>query len=650
MNRCVCIFLLVLCAVPALAQSRIPALERTVSIDISNETIGTILSSIAAQTQVKFAYSPSAIPAQQKTSLRCNKKPIRVVLSLLFKEEVNWKQKGDFIILTPRPTVKTKAQKHITISGYVSAAGGDKLSTASIISEGTHAAAVTNQYGYFTLNVLPAQLPLDVKIVKENYPDTTLHLTKENTLVDVSLPSGIDSNKADTSLFRKHLAATGNFFGQLFVNDATRSTMRNLKDTLFTKVQFSFIPYISTNKLLSGNTINDISINILAGYSQGIRVAEVGGLFNIDRGDVKSFQAAGLCNLVSGNTSGGQFAGIANINAGSGNGVRAAGLFNLGHHMNGIQLAGLFNLNANFKDALHNIRYITNDSVTGIQVAGLANMNSGYAQGIRLAGLYNLGYNMEGVQVAGLFNTQAGYFHGVQLAGLFNATRDTSCGVQLAGLFNTNMHNTKHISIAGLANINLAQTEGVQITSIVNYSRSIKGTQIALLNFSDTCEGTPIGLINFSTKGYHKIEVFADEVLYTQLALRTGVLHLHNIFIAGVDMTRRVDALWSLGYGLGSYRKLTEKWLMGADLTAQFLIQHEALQNASGMMGTFFLAFERTYTQKFSVALGPTFKIMGARRSLSDLIVPYTIYDEGFNDSDSGLKMWAGAKVSFKFF
>lgn len=648
MNRCFFILCLLLCSIHTLAQSNIPALERNVSIHTSNETIGTILSSIAAQTRVKFSYSPTAIPAQQKTSINCNKKPIRVVLSLLFKDEINWKQKGDFIILTPRPIVKTKVQKHITISGYVFTAGGDKLSTASIVSEGAHTAAVTNKYGYFTMNVSPEQLPLDVKIVKENYPDTIIHLTKENTIVDVSLPSTTDSNKTDTSLFKKHLTATGKFFGQLFVNDATQSTMRNFKDTLFTKVQFSFIPYLSTNKLLSGNTINDVSINILAGYSQGIRVAEVGGLFNIDRGDVKSFQAAGLCNLVNGNTSGGQFAGIANIDGGRGSGIRAAGLINIGHHMNGVQLAGLYNINANFKEALCNIGNILNDSVIGIQAAGLGNMNTGYAQGIRLAGLYNLGYNMEGVQLAGLFNTQIGYFHGVQVAGLFNATRDTSSGVQVSGLFNLNTKNTKQISIAGLANVNLARTEGLQITSIVNYSRSIKGTQIALLNFSDTCEGTPIGLINFAKKGYHKIEVFGDEVLYTQLAFRTGVLHFHNIFIAGVDMTRRVDALWSLGYGLASYKKLNEKWLFGTDVTVQLLIHNEAITDATATMGTVFLAFERTYTQKFSIAFGPTLKLMHSRMDLSDILVPYRFLE--VNDNYNAFKTWVGVKVSFKFF
>ncbi|MES2559093.1 MAG: hypothetical protein V4590_05100 [Bacteroidota bacterium] len=648
MNRWVGICLLFLCSVHAIAQSSIPALERTVSIDVNNETISTILQSIAAQTHVKFSYSPTVIPSQQKTTFRCNKKPIRVVLSLLFKDEINWKQKGDFIILTPKPAVKTKAQKHVTISGYVYTAGGDKLSTVSIVSEGTRSAAVTNQYGYFTLDVSPEQLPLAVKIVKENYPDTTIHLTKENTMVDVSLPPKADSTKTDSSLFRKQLVSTGKFFGQLFVNDATQSTMRNFKDTLFTKVQFSFIPYISTNKLLSGNTINDVSINILAGYSQGIRVAEIGGLFNIDRGDVKSFQAAGLCNLVSGNNSGAQLAGIANINGGRVDGMRAAGLVNIGHHIKGTQLAGWFNINANFRDGFCNYKSLTNDTVIGVQAAGFANMNSGYANGVRLGGLYNIGNTMNGVQVAGLFNTQIGYFHGVQVAGLFNATRDTSSGVQVAGLFNVNGRSANHVSIAGLANFNLAQTRGLQLTSIVNYTRSLKGVQIALLNFSDSCEGTPIGLINFAAKGYHKVEVFGDEVLYTQLALRTGVLHLHNIFIAGVDMTRRVDALWSLGYGLGSYKRLNEKWLFGTDVTVQLLIQNEPITDASATMGAVFVALERTYSQKFSIAFGPSFKFFHGREGLSNILAPYSVLP--ISDGLNAFKMWAGAKVSFRFF
>jgi hypothetical protein len=649
----------------ARAQSSIPALDRNVTIDLTNESISSILSVIALQTGVKFAYSPTVIPAQQKASVHCTKKPVRVVLSLLFRDGINWKQKKDFIILTPRPIVRTREQKHVTISGYVYTAGGEQLSMASVVSERTRLAAVTNQYGYFSLNVLPNQLPLDVRIVKEHYPDTILHLTQENTLVNVSLPAVRDSNRTDTSLLRKSLTYTEKFFGQFFVNNETRSTMRNLRDTLFTKVQFSFIPYVSTNRLLAGNTINDVSINALAGYSQGVRVAEVGGLFNINRGDVQFFQAAGLCNLVSGNTSGAQLAGIANIDGGMGNGMRAAGLINIGHHMKGIQLAGWFNLNANVKEGLRHINRLTEDSASGIQVAGLANMNSGYFKGIRLAGLYNIGYTVEGIQLGGLFNTQIGSFHGVQVgglfntqigtvdgiqvAGLFNATRSSSRGIQVAGLFNVNAAPAKHISIAGLANINTSETEGSQITSIVNYSRSVKGTQIALFNFSDTCEGTPIGLLNVARRGYHKIELFGDDVLYSQLAFRTGVLHLHTIFIAGVDMTRRMDALWSVGYGLGSYKRINEKWLMGADATAQLLIQHEAITNASGWMGTFFLAAERTFTPKFSIAFGPTFKLMSAGRSMSDLLVPYALYTSYTADNTHGLSIWAGVKISLRF-
>ena len=628
------------------AQPKVPPLERLATLNVTDESISSILTTVASQTQVKFSYNPASIPAQQKANIQCTGKPVRYILSALFTNQVIYKQKSDFIILTPKPIVKTKVQKHVLISGYIYTAAGDKLTTATVLSEDKRIASVTNQYGYFQMNIAPEQLPIDLKIVKENFPDTIIHLTKENALLEVSLPAA-NSAPRDTSFIKKQLSETGKFFGELFVNTETQSTMRNLKDTLFTRVQFSLIPYVSTNKLLAGNTINDFSINLLAGYSQGIRKAEVGGLFNIDRGDVSYFQAAGLCNLVKGTTTGGQFAGIANFNSGKGKGIRAAGLINAGNHMEGIQLAGWFNISANSKHILQGLHNITNDTVTGIEVAGLANMNSGYFYGIRLGGLYNLGNSMRGIQAGGLFNTNIGTFEGIQTAGLFNVNRETSSGVQLAGLFNSNFSSAKHISVSGLANFNFDHTEGVQVSSILNYSHSVKGVQLALFNFSDTCDGIPIGLASFVRRGYHKIEVYGDEVLYTQLAFRTGVQRFHTIFMAGVDMTRRIDGLWSLGYGVGSYSPISEKWMQGIDATVQWMAQNANMLESTAALGAATYSVERIVTPHFSVAFGPSVKFFYAQQSLSNILVPYSIWSS--SDGAYDMRVWVGGKLSFKF-
>jgi hypothetical protein len=44
---------------------------------------------------------------------------------------------------------------------------------------------------------------------------------------------------------------------------------------------------VGTHGKLSGQVTNNFSFNILGGYGAGVNGAEVGGLFNIDKKDVK---------------------------------------------------------------------------------------------------------------------------------------------------------------------------------------------------------------------------------------------------------------------------------------------------------------------------------------------------------------------------
>jgi hypothetical protein len=75
---------------------------------------------------------------------------------------------------------------------------------------------------------------------------------------------------------------------------------------------------------MSGQVINNFSLNIFGGYSGGVDGMELGGLFNIDKKDAQYFQAAGLFNMVGGNTNGVQLAGISNTVLKSVQGVQAS--------------------------------------------------------------------------------------------------------------------------------------------------------------------------------------------------------------------------------------------------------------------------------------------------------------------------------------
>ncbi len=344
-----------------------------------------------------------------------------------------------------------------------------------------------------------------------------------------------------------------------------------------------------------------------------------------------------------------------------------AGMLNIGHHMNGMQVAGLLNINADYKSGMRNIRGFLKDTVEGVSIAGLMNVNAGYMNGVRLGGIANIGNSIDGVQVAGLFNANAGAVtegvqlaglfnanaegitEGVELAGLFNINRKHMNGFQLGGLFNVTGESSDGVQLAGLFNVTIKEISGLQLSGLFNYAREMDGVQIGLINVSGGEDVFPVGLLSFSRNGYHKLELYGDEIIQTQMAFRTGVQHFHNIFSAGVDLTTRFDGLWCFGYGLGSYFNINEKWLIGGDAALQLLMDGKPLKDNYKLYSGF-IGVERKFGKNFSMALGPSLKLMDADQLFMNKIVPYSMYETLSQDGISGLRMWVGGKVALRFF
>jgi hypothetical protein len=643
------------------AQQTIPALEREITLKAVDLSISQLLSKVSAQTGIQFSYSPSAIQADKKVTLSFTEKPVRTVLSVLFGESVQYRQKGNFIILTTRPSASSQHMiKQVMISGYVYDDKGDKLASASILNKTEHLSAVTNKYGYYKMQVPSNRFPVKLKIEKQNYIDTTLNITSSKTEVDVILTPHVKKQEAilvsqpiittplsDTTQavpIVKVVAVADSIKAedkkmlpwQWLLSPEVKANIVNLRDTLFSKVQVSLVPYVSTNSFLVGNTINTFSLNILAGYSQGLHGVELGGLANIDRGDVKYVQLAGICNAVGGNMTGVQYAGTININKGYMYGVQGAGTVNInGGYLYGVQTAGLLN--------------ITKEEAYGVQLAGWSN----YARklkGLQIAGTVNMALDSAyGVQVAGTVNYTR-YMQGVQVAGLVNyAGKGTTW--QLSGLVNYSGERAK-LQIASL--VNKANTVHTwQISGLINEAKHVKGGQLGIINLAGTCDGVPIGLLSFVKNGYHKIEVYGDEVLHTQLAFRTGVQKFHNILTAGIRPESNKYTLWGFGYGIGSSFNMGAKWKFTTDLISQVILKNDEIEKSS-QLNSAFIGVERLLGKKCSVAFGPAYRVLltynaaEANPEASTDLVPYSFYNNTFSNG-TNLTMWVGGKVSFKF-
>lgn len=603
----------------ALKAQKVPYLERTVSIHATNRSLADIFKLISEQTAVVFSYSQS-FNDKQKASLNCTKRPLRLVLNDLLKETgCTYKAKDKFMILKcdamplPPPSV---------ITGYIyNAEDSSIVANASIYVKQTRHSAQSNDYGFFSLSYSNKLPSISVSFARENYYDSTLIIynkqkqevvlylypryhQKDSVVETLVIPEKKDSvivvTKKDTVVVPQK-----RFFSDFWKPLKTFNTnLKNISDTLFSDFAVSFVPYVSTNRLLAINTVNKVSFNILAGYSKGIQAFELGGLLNIDNGDVRYGQVAGLANIVSGKSEGAQIAGILNLNDQSTDGAQVAGIIN-----------------------------VDKGDVKGVQVGGIGNASSGNTKGLQLGGIFNTsGRKTEGAQVAGICNATP-FLKGAQVVGIVNVT-DTLDGFQLAGVTNAS-----------------GQMQGMQFAGVLNRAAYVNGVQLGLINLADSSSGVSIGLFNYVKTGYHKLEISTDELLFANMTFGTGTEKLYTIFTAGINYA--TPNIVTYGYGIGSGFTIKNKLGFCANVTAQQMQHAEDGLFRANLLGRAYVGLEYAFHPKFRICLGPTFNLYTPNTTdnyNSDLLNDIPSYRLGESTAPDNLRMWIGGKLSLKFF
>lgn len=576
-----------------------------------------VFKSISQQCGVVFSYTQ--FDDKRKVTFSSNKRPLRLVLNDVLKETgCSYKLKDKYIILKC-----DKATPSRTLQGYIYDLGDSSVvKGASVYMRQYKFSTVSNQYGYFKLSYPDEKTNLALTIARENYYDTTLVIYNnvKNEVVIYLYPKqafhdslivphaplvNADTTLRLTSMDSIVIATPGyfNYFMKLF--GKVNTSFRNIKDTLFSNVALTFVPYLSTNRLLSVNTVNKVSFNLLIGYSKGVRAFELGGLLNIDNGDVKYAQIAGIANIVNGNVNGVQIAGITNLNSGNTKAVQLAGITNANKgSFEGISIAG--------------INTISDHGFHGISVSGISNLEREKLKGLQLAGITNIARSCKGFQIAGISNLT-----------------DTLKGMQLAGIVNR-----------------ATVSRGLQVSALINQSRHMAGMQIGLLNYADTASGIPIGVLSFVKKGLHQLEIATDESRFVTAGFRTGVDKFHNIIFVGANYSG-LD-LYTYGYGLGTSFKVHKRVMLGADLCAQALFAKETTDLYVNTLNKLQLRVDYRITKWFALSLGPVLNVQ-----VSDMtdplyaakyskLSPYNVY----NKSGEGIntRIWIGAELSVKFF
>ncbi len=609
------------------AQNR-PPLERIISLKISNERLDNALKSISMAGNFSFSYNPDEIIIEKRVSINVQNQSIREILSDIFENTISFKNRGNYIILKK---ISDKPQEDFFVMGYVSdGETGLKIEKASIYEPVTLASAVSNQYGYYRLKIPRELANVNILVRKQNYQDERILIKNrqdkalnikllalkpiQNTASDIklisfkidtlpnkkldslplvkpaisniSVPEMKDSVIIETPKFdyKEQLAnakekwnITQKRLTNWIVSADKNIHLDNIQDTIYRPFQMSLLPFIGTNFKLSGNVINDISINVIAGYSLGVRKLELGSFLNVVRGDVAGLQASGFANLV-------------------------------GKDVKGIQLGSFAN--------------IVGRNVSGIQSAGFGNLNLGKTQGIQLGGFGNIVLDsFDGLQAAGFVNIIGkDAKKAIQMAGFSNIASENYIGLQVAGFNNFVRKDYKGSQISGFINTVSGTLSGLQI-SVINFTKKANNVvQIGVVNVAGEAQNLlPIGVLSFVRKGGYKcLELSTDEVNLANLSFKTGVNRLYNILTVGYNFGQTKSPLFSYGYGLGTLWKLNKIFGVNLDVVSSHLQTQNNRWNLN-QLTKINLGLEIRPTKHLSIFVAPTYNFLASNESNIDL-------------------------------
>jgi CarboxypepD_reg-like domain len=368
-------YALILLLISSFSFAQIPILERPISLKVTNEKTSTVLDIIAKQGNFSFSYNSEILDGNNRISIWIVDKPVREVLNQIFKGSITFKATKNYVIFQKAEV--ENATRSFILSGYIFDTETDRpLQKVSIYDKKSLLSTITNKYGFYRIKLSVSSLPIKLTISKPGYYQEEVFIkNSKNNYLDIGISpfqdvrniNSIEDNSmelmdsvrnlspiihkeiinnqpqypditdeilfpsspvTDSTLYQNSFDKFKKKLGKVLVNRSQRVNAQNVRDSLSRKFQFSLLPFLGTNRLLSGSITNDYSVNLLMGYAGGVNRLEIGGLINGVRKDVKGLQIAGIGNIVGGNILGGQISSIFNVAGNVENGIQISGLFN----------------------------------------------------------------------------------------------------------------------------------------------------------------------------------------------------------------------------------------------------------------------------------------------------------------------------------
>ena len=362
-------------------------LDRVISLEVRGRPLGQVLDTIGRLGHFAFSYNSSILPGDSVVRAVFRRATVGTVLDgLLGKGYAYAEQENYLIILRPAEDQPVNEGSYQVAGTIVDTYTGRAIENATVYVKEQLQSALTDVQGAFKLRLRTRSALVLLTVSKEWYADTAVVVHGGN---DQVLSIGI-TPVSPSELSPVFVSSSGferSGWGHFFLSSRQRIQSLNLSGFFTSRpVQVSLLPWVGTHGRMSGQVTNACSLNLIGGYSAGVDGVELGGVFNIDKKDVRGVQAAGITNITGGTV----------------RGVQVAGVFNyVQDSLRGVQVAGIGN--------------VVKGNVWGIQIAAEANACKDTLRGVQLSTFENLAHILKGVQI-GLINisdSSTGYSIGI---------------------------------------------------------------------------------------------------------------------------------------------------------------------------------------------------------------------------------------------
>lgn len=334
-----------------------PILKRTVQVDAERVRLSEALMLIARDGKFKLSYNAAALNGDSLVRVAA-KGTVESVLRSLVGPRFELKETGNHIILLDNGGAR---RKFIITGAIYDAKSGGPVAQASVHEVDGRNATSTDGLGTFKLEVSGERDRTAILVMRKEYHDTVVYVGRDGVMPRLALEKRAVLESVAPICLYDRCGVEDLGVARLLVPNSKFDLASNMDFAERRMWQMALIPNVSSNGDMAPVAVNNVSLNVLAGYSRGLEGFEVGGVANMESHDVKGLQIAGLTNLVGRNTNGVQVAGAINHTMRSLEGVQIAGFGNtVWDRMNGVQVAGGAN--------------IVKGSLTGVQISGACNL------------------------------------------------------------------------------------------------------------------------------------------------------------------------------------------------------------------------------------------------------------------------------------